>query len=144
MDDGPATYSVYVQFRHRRLTLRRRIPSLASASAFVHSVRATRFRDPDSVFIVHDGTGELVEPTRTALASGAHDHRDEAFAAALRATTDALTAVRTAANALPAGALSAAIADLDSACAKIAVAAPLDRQAHLRRSRLVVARRSEE
>lgn len=61
------TYSVFAKFRHRRLTLRRRIPSLSAAIAFAGEIRRIRFHDPESVFVVRDRTGELVEEVGVAL-----------------------------------------------------------------------------
>lgn len=56
----PESYSVFVKFRHRRLTLMRRIPTLANASEFADRIRSLRFHDPESVFIVDDRSGEIV------------------------------------------------------------------------------------
>jgi hypothetical protein len=54
------TYSVFVKFKHRRLTLRRKIPNLSAAIQFADDIRAVRFHDPESVFVVLDRTGEIV------------------------------------------------------------------------------------
>jgi hypothetical protein len=56
----PETYSVFAKFRHRRLTLMRRIPKLSAAIEFAERIRQLRFHDPDTVFIVDDRTGEIV------------------------------------------------------------------------------------
>lgn len=61
----PETYSVFAKFRHRRLTLMRRIPKLGAAIEFAERIRALRFHDPDTVFIVADRTGEIVEEQRS-------------------------------------------------------------------------------
>jgi hypothetical protein len=55
------TYSVFAKFRHRRLTLMRRIPKLSSAIEFAERIRQLRFHDPDTIFIVSDKTGQIVD-----------------------------------------------------------------------------------
>ena len=52
----PETYSVFVRFRKGRLALRRGMQNLGDALVCAEKHRATRFYQPDDVFIAIDGT----------------------------------------------------------------------------------------
>src|SRR5690348_6350508 len=54
------TYSVFVRFKHRRLTLARGLASLERAIAFASGLRQQRFHDPEAVMVIDDAKGEAV------------------------------------------------------------------------------------
>jgi len=60
---GVASYSVFVRFRRKRLTLSRGIRSLDAALAFADRLRRERFHDPDSILVIDDRSGEAVCPS---------------------------------------------------------------------------------
>jgi hypothetical protein len=55
-----STYSVFVQFRKDRLTLRRKIATLEAAIRCAELHRASRMDHADEVFVVADETGEAI------------------------------------------------------------------------------------
>ena len=59
----PATYSVFVQYRSRRLTMRRHLPTLDHAVALARELRNLRFHDRDHVLVIDDRSGEVVRDT---------------------------------------------------------------------------------
>lgn len=64
---APATFSVIVRWRGRRLTLRRGEPDLPTALAFAEAMRRDRFHDTDAVVVVDDATGAVVGTEREAV-----------------------------------------------------------------------------
>jgi hypothetical protein len=126
----PESYSVFVKFRHRRLTLMRRIPTLANATEFAERIRSLRFHDPDSVFIVDDRTGEIVDggaqrsshDTVTPLSSPRAVPENRALSYAEEALQQTLTWTRQAHRELPGLSLGDAIEKLESAHAELAQA----------------------
>src|SRR5215207_1682444 len=58
------TYSVFARFRRTKLTLARRITSIDAAVVYAQRMRGERFHDPESVFIVDDRCGSVVDERR--------------------------------------------------------------------------------
>jgi hypothetical protein len=54
------TYGVFVHFRNRRLSLRRGLPTLDDAVAFMREIRTIRFHNHKDVFIVREPDGATV------------------------------------------------------------------------------------
>jgi hypothetical protein len=55
-----AGFSVFVKHRQRRLTLKRFLPTIEAAKAFVDELRRHRFHAQDAIFVVDEVTGSIV------------------------------------------------------------------------------------
>ncbi len=53
-------FSVFVKHRQRRLTLKRFLPTVEAAKAFVEELRRHRFHAQDAIFVVDESTGAVV------------------------------------------------------------------------------------
>jgi hypothetical protein len=53
-------FSVFVKHRQRRLTLKRFLPTVEAARAFVDELRRHRFHAQDAIFVVDEATGAIV------------------------------------------------------------------------------------
>jgi hypothetical protein len=62
-------FSVFVKHRQRRLTLKRFLPTVDAAKAFVDELRRHRFHAQDAIFVVDESTGSIVTmPSTDAVA----------------------------------------------------------------------------
>jgi hypothetical protein len=135
----PEHYSVFAKFRKKRLTLMRRIPHLSNAIEFAERIRQLKFHDRHAVFIVHEGTGEIVDEResveldpgetepgadtrRSSRSVGERARHSLTLTLAERALNQGVSWVRQAQRELPSLGLDDAIAGLERASAEIAQA----------------------
>lgn len=84
----PATYSVFVQYRSRRLTMRRHLPTLDRAVALARELRNLRFHDRDHVLVIDDRSGEVVHETTDPRADDGAGPRGSGEPADLRRSSE--------------------------------------------------------